>query len=265
MELETNLFVERTIFDGAGTFTSLMTDNHGYVSTSTKPLYGDGVDYTGGDTVNYNDANGVSLTLRPATFPPEQRSGVLTLPAVLALHSHPVHPAPVLRGKFIFNKMACQQLGAPPPGAEEQAPPDSVEAESTNRQRTEEITSAPACAGCHDLINPPGFAFENYDSMGGWRTEDNGIPVDASGSFRLSGGEQFSFANGVELTTQLAASNQVRDCYSLQWARYATGVQLDPEHPVVLDLQSGFRADDDIRGLLLSIATSDLFRYRRGE
>ena len=264
MELETNLFVERTIFDGAGTFTALMTDNHGYVSNETAPLYGDEVTILSGETFSYSDELGITLTLKPAVFPPSQRAGVLTLPSVMALLSHPVHPAPVLRGKFIFNKLACQSLGAPPPGAEEQAPPDTLDAESTNRERTEAVTSPTNCAVCHDMINPPGFAFENYDSMGGWRAEDNGQPIDASGSFYM-GGEQFNFQNAIELASQLANSNQVRNCYSLLWTQYATGTELNTNHPAVAAIQDEFRQNDNIQNLLLSIATSDLFRYRRGE
>ena len=265
MELETNLFVERTIFDGGGTFTDLLTDNHGYLSNDTAPLYGDGIRELNGASISYSDENGVSVTLRPVEFPADQRSGVLTLPSVLALRAHPVHPAPVLRGKFIFNQLGCQSLGAPPPGAEEQAPPDTVDAERTNRERTESVTSSGSCAGCHDLINPPGFAFEHYDAMGGWRSEDNGQPVYAGGEFYLQGGEHFQFQNAIELAQQLASSTQVRDCYSLQWAQYATGSILDTAHPSVMDIQSQFREDDNIQNLLISIATSDLFRYRRGE
>ena len=265
MELETNLFVERTIFDGGGSFTALLTDNHGYLSNETAPLYGDGVIELGGSSVSYSDENGISLTLRPVEFPIDQRAGVLTLPSVLALHAHPVHPAPVLRGQFIFNQLACQYLGSPPPGAEEQAPPDTLDAQATNRERTEAATGSGSCAGCHDVINPPGFAFENFDSMGGWRALDNEQPIDASGSFRLSGGEEFMFTNAIELVHQLAGSTQVRDCYSLRWAQYAVGSTLDPSHPSVADIQAQFRQDDNIQNLLLSIATSDIFRYRRGE
>ncbi|MAA79075.1 MAG: hypothetical protein CL916_07415 [Deltaproteobacteria bacterium] len=264
MELETNLFVERTIFDGGGTFTDLLTDNHGYLSNQTAPLYGNGVVELSGDNITYNDDNGISLNLRPVEFPADQRAGILTLPSVLALRAHPVHPAPVLRGTFIFN-LACQPLGAPPPGAEEQAPPDTLDAQMTNRERIEVATGSGSCATCHDVINPPGFAFEHFDSMGGWRTLDNEQPIDSSGSFRLSDGEEFVFNTAIELAHQLASSTQVRDCYSLHWARYATGSALSPSHPSVADIQAQFREDDNIQNLLISIAKSDIFRYRRGE
>jgi hypothetical protein len=262
MEMETRLFVERTVFDGGGGFTDLLTDNHGYMSDLTAPLYGDGAVELSGETVTVRADYGDSITLYPAEFHAEQRAGVLTLPSVLALLAHPVHPAPILRGKFVLGQLACQSLGAPPPGAEGEAPPDTLEAESTNRERTEAATSAPSCAVCHDAINPPGFAFESYDAMGGWRTTDNGQPVDTSGQLSLIGGESLSFSSASELAAQLAESDRVRDCYTLKWARYATGYPLDWEDEGVSELQSSFRRNDDIQQLLVTIAGSSLFRYR---
>ncbi|MDP6944880.1 MAG: DUF1592 domain-containing protein, partial [Myxococcota bacterium] len=272
LQAEVELFVERTLFDGAGTLGALLTDHHGYMTEQTEPIYGAGTKILPGPTVTrgyaYIAASGAryaELTLYPAEFDPSQRAGIMTHPAVLALGAYAVHPAPVIRGKQVLSRLACQDFGAPPPGAEASVPPDIEEAEGTNRQRTEQATSAAVCAGCHDSINPPGFAFEHYDALGQWRAEDNGSPVDASGEVTLWGGEVLSFDDGVDLAHQLAESDQVRDCYALRWVRYATGGQLEAESPGVAALQSAFRADDDVRDLLVAIVTSDLFRLRRAE
>jgi hypothetical protein len=270
MDAETHLFIERTLFDGAGTFHALLTDNHGYMSDHTAPLYGDGAIILSGPEVSWNYASVAfsmgsegSINLYPVQLPADQRAGLLTLPSVLAVGAYPVHPAPILRGKRILERMACQELGVPLPDAEAAAPPDTAEAISTNRQRTADATSPAACDACHAAINPPGFAFENYDSLGRWRTEDNGLPIDASGTFSLFGGEHFQFTNAVELVGQLAESDQIRNCYVLRWARYATGVHLDSSDPTVVSLQAAFRENDQVKELLISIVTSDLFRYRR--
>jgi hypothetical protein len=156
-------------------------------------------------------------------------------------------------------------LGAPPPNAEAAAPPDSEIADATNRERTEIATSPPECTGCHTTLNPPGFAFEHYDAMGRYRAEDNGLPVDASGSFTVIGGETFTFEDGVELTEQLSTSERVHDCYTLRWARYATGIGFELDEPGLGPLLEGFRSEDKIRELLVNIAMSDLFRYRPAE
>jgi hypothetical protein len=203
-----------------------------------------------------------NLVLYPVELPASERAGLLTPPSVLALGAYAVHPAPILRGKRILERLICQELGAPPPNADAAAPPDTETADATNRERTEVATSPPECAGCHTTLNPPGFAFEGYDAMGRFRTEDNGLPIDASGTFTVVGGETFTFDDGVELAHQLAASERVHDCYSLRWARYATGVHLEMNAPGLDVLQDRFRDDDRVRELLVGIATSDMFRYR---
>ena len=196
-------------------------------------------------------------------LPEEQRAGILTLPSVLALGAYAVHPAPILRGKRILERLACQDLGTPVAGAEASQPPDSEDAEATNRVRTENATEAPVCAACHQTLNPPGFAFENYDAMGRWRTEDNGLPVDASGTVTFAGGEAISFENGVDFAHKLASSPRVHDCYVLRWTRYATGVQFVEGDEGLGALQKSFRQNSNVPDLLVRLATSDLFRYRR--
>ena len=270
MKLETELFVERAVFDRAGTFTALMTDHHGYLSDATAPIYGEGVQRVDGpevtrkiDLVVASIGRRKPLTLYPASFPPEERAGVLTLPSVLALGAYAVQPGPIPRGVRVLERLACMHLGTPVQGAETALPPDILTAENTNRERTAAATRPGTCNTCHRTINPPGFAFEHYDAIGRWRSHDNGQPVDASGSLALAGGERITFTDGVDFARQLAASDRVRDCYVLHWTRYALGERLDAAATGLDALQAGFRADDSIKTLLVSIAGSDLFRRRR--
>jgi hypothetical protein len=270
MEAETALFVERVIFDGPGTLAALFTDNQGYMSDHTAPIYGESAQRLEGPEIDWDYGIVVfsmgstsNLTLYPASFPADQRAGILTLPSVLALGAYAVHPAPILRGKRILERIACQEFGSPPPGAEAEVPPDTQDVSATNRKRTEEATAAPACAGCHAALNPPGFAFENYDAMGVWRDEDNGLPVDASGTFALWSGETLDFEDGVDLAHQLSTSERVRDCYVVRWARAATGLHLAEDDVGLESLKEAFQGDDNIKELLVQIAGSDLFRTRR--
>ena len=269
LKIETELFVERTVFDGAGTFTALMTDHHGYMSDATAPIYGENAKRAEGpevtrtiDLVVASIGRRKPLTLYPARFPPGERAGVLTLPSVLALGAYAVQPGPILRGVRVLERLACMHLGTPVQGAETALPPDTLTAESTNRERTAAATRPGACNTCHRTINPPGFAFEHYDAIGGWRSHDNGHAVDASGSLALAGGERIAFADGVDFARQLATSGRVRDCYVLHWTRYALGERLDAAAPGLDALQAGFRADDSVKTLLVSIAGSGLFRRR---
>ena len=270
--LEAGLFVERAVFDGDGTFTALMTDHHGYLSDATAPIHGEGaVRDPGGapvtrpiEFVAISIGRKDSLTLYPATFPPAERAGVLTLPAVLAVGAYAVQPGPILRGVRVLERIACMHLGTPIQGAETALPPDTLAVESTNRERTATATDRPACASCHRRINPPGFAFEHYDALGAWRAEDNGQPVDASGTLALPGGETLTFTDGVDFARQLGASRRVRDCYALHWTRYALGDRIASSEPALEPIRRRFRDDDSIKDLLVSIATSDLFRFGAG-
>ena len=268
LKLETELFVEQTVFDGDGTFTALLTDHRGYLSDATAPIYGAGVTRLDErpevtrqiEFIAASIGRKAPLTLYPAEFPRDQRAGVLTHPSVLAVGAYAVQPGPILRGVHVLERIACMELGTPIQGAETALPPDSLAVDSTNRERTAAATAPPSCASCHRRINPPGFAFEHYDALGAWRARDNGQPVDASGSLTLPGGETLTFTDGIDFVHQLAASDRARDCYALHWTRYALGARIEGATPELAAIQRRFREDDSIEELLVSIAGSDLFR-----
>ena len=126
-------------------------------------------------------------TQQPKRFdlpPDSHRGGVLSMAAVLAVSSYPQRTSPVLRGKWILEAI----LGAPPPPPPPNVPElkDNHEgaAPKTLRERLEQHRQDPVCAGCHNRIDPLGFALENYDVLGRWRTEDSGKPIDAKGNCR---------------------------------------------------------------------------------
>src|SRR5262249_17829345 len=98
-----------------------------------------------------------------------------------AVSSYPERTSPVLRGKWILETL----LGTPPPPPPNDVPPlkekHAGEAPQTVRERLEEHRRDAVCAGCHNRIDPLGFALENYDVLGRWRPEDNGKPIDNRG------------------------------------------------------------------------------------
>jgi hypothetical protein len=127
--------------------------------------------------------------------PGSERGGLLRQGSVLTVTSYATRTSPTIRGKWILENI----LGTPPP-----PPPGNVPAlkEKTIsetlpvRQRLAEHRANVACASCHDLIDPPGFALENYDAIGRWRTLEDGLPVDASGG--LPDGAQFTGVDALE-------------------------------------------------------------------
>ena len=119
---------------------------------------------------------------RRVTLPDrEQRGGLLGHGGLLALTSYPTRTSPVLRGKWLLDTI----LGAPPPSPPADVPalPERGEGGRTTsvRERLERHRQAPACATCHASIDPPGFALEQFDGLGAWRSTDEfGNPIDAT-------------------------------------------------------------------------------------
>jgi mono/diheme cytochrome c family protein len=124
----------------------------------------------------------------------DHRRGLLGHGSILTVTSYSTRTSPVLRGKWLLENI----LGAPPP-----PPPPNVpdldlarsaggDVPRSVRQRLEEHRKSPGCAGCHAVMDPLGFALENFDGVGKWRTRDDNQPIDASG--RLLDGTRF---NGV--------------------------------------------------------------------
>jgi hypothetical protein len=126
---------------------------------------------------------------RRVTLPDtNQRGGLLAQGALLATTSYPDRTSPILRGKFLLNNLFGLPTPPPPPGVDTNLPPAKPGAPPASiRERLAQHRTNPSCASCHAVIDPLGFALENFDVIGGWRTVDeSGRPVDASGT-TLSG------------------------------------------------------------------------------
>jgi hypothetical protein len=129
---------------------------------------------------------------RKVTLPDNRRAGLLGQGSILLVTSEPNRTSPVKRGKWLLENL----LGAPPP-----PPPPNVPAlkesgeggkPTTVRERMEQHRKNPVCASCHAQMDPIGFALENFDAIGRWRTEDAAAhtPIDASGT--LLDGSRFN-------------------------------------------------------------------------
>src|SRR4029453_11702319 len=108
------------------------------------------------------------------------RGGLLRQGSILMVTSYPTRTSPVIRGKWILDNL----LGVPPPPPPANGPAlenaKTVIKKLPMRERLAEHRANAACAGCHRLMDPIGFALENYDAVGRWRTIDAGVPIDAS-------------------------------------------------------------------------------------
>lgn len=189
-------------------------------------------------------------------------SGILTLPALLAITGKPGESSPIYRGRFVREALLCQQLPAPPADI---PPAPEVSADSSTRERANQHQANPACSGCHQLLDPIGFAFENYDTLGRYRTTDGGKPVDASGNLIGTRDIDGPFNGVVELGAKLASSAEVEECVTRQWFRFAIErFEQDFDGCSVKSVLDAFQAaGQDLNALPKAIVETDAFLYRR--
>jgi mono/diheme cytochrome c family protein len=130
---------------------------------------------------HYGIPNIYGSQFRRVTLTSEDRRGLLGQGSILTVTSYPNRTSPVQRGKWILTNL----LGIPPT-----PPPPNVPALKENgdgkplslRERMEQHRADPVCAGCHKVMDPIGFALENFDAVGQWRAMDDGSPIDPSGT-----------------------------------------------------------------------------------
>ncbi|WP_438044408.1 DUF1592 domain-containing protein [Sorangium sp. So ce128] len=246
---ETPAFVEHVLWSGDHKLSSLLTLPVGFATESVAELYG--VTVPPGST-----------TPQLVELPPDQRAGVLTQPAFLAVHAHPDQTSPVLRGKAIRAKFMCQD--PPPPPDDVDLTPPTGEEGVTARERFNQHASNARCAGCHQLMDPIGFAFENFDAVGAYRTEEGGQVIDVSGEMVLSDDMDGPFVGVRQLAEKLAGSVQVRECLATQWFRYTAGRFENIDDECSLDgLRAGFHGSEgDLVELIVATTQTDAFQYR---
>jgi hypothetical protein len=124
------------------------------------------------------------------------RGGLLRQGSILTVTSYGNRTSPVIRGKWVLANILG--MAPPPPPNDVPALKDAVgvEKKTSMRERTAQHRADPVCAGCHNLMDPIGFAMENYDAVGRWRTHEGGQPVDASGA--LPDGKTFDGITGLQ-------------------------------------------------------------------
>ena len=190
--------------------TTLLDANFTYLNEELAKFYG--IHGVTGDQFRY-----VSLEGTP-------RGGLLTHASVLTVTSNPTRTSPVKRGKWILDNL----LNTPPPPA----PPDVPELEKsklvgTLRERMEQHRKNPACAACHNMMDPLGFALENFDAVGLWRTRDGRDEVNAAGKF--PGRDRVQWRRGSETIAFDAAKGPVRSLFE----RKVADLRHRPRHGVL--------------------------------
>jgi hypothetical protein len=124
------------------------------------------------------------------------RGGLLRQGSILTVTSYADRTSPVIRGKWILGNLMGVAPPPPPNGVPKLPEVHGVEQAVSMRERMAQHRADPVCAGCHKLMDPAGFAMENYDAVGRWRTHETGKPIDASGG--LPDGSTFTGVDGLQ-------------------------------------------------------------------
>lgn len=246
MRAEVKLLVDDFVFRRDADIRGIFGTRSTFVNEELAMLYG--VDAPGASPIAF-----VPVEL-PESGP---RAGMLTLGAFLMMNAHETEPSPTRRGKYVRERVLCQTVTPPPDDVDTNIPDEAGEAQ-TLRERLEQHANNPACSGCHSFVDPPGFLFESFDSIGVFRTVDkDGYPIDSAGNL-----DGVALSGATELGPLLAEDPRVGQCVVKQLFRHAQGrLETETEADIITDLDDRF-ADDGyrFRQLLLTLVTHEGFR-----
>ena len=193
----------------------------------------------------------------PYTFPDTSpRMGILTHISFLAVHAHPARSSATLRGKALRELFLCQKVPPPPPNVDFSALEDPTSPFRTARDRVNFHLQNPVCAGCHKITDPMGLALENFDGGGQFRTSEQGVSIDASGT--LDGA---NFKDIAGLSQALHDHPQVPRCLVRRIYSYGTGGPLTNDSNDQVEALTKVFASNGYRvpELMRAIALSDAF------
>lgn len=233
-----------------------------YVFFNDRPL----TEFLDGDYVVVNDALAFFYGIpdvkgkefRRVEVDPDLRGGVYTMGAVLTLTSNPNRTSPTKRGKWILEQVLGTPPPPPPPGAD-QLPGAKDQAPKSIREQLELHRKNPDCASCHALLDPLGFALENFDGVGVHRYSEDSVPIDASGE--LIDGTKFKGLK--ELKKALGSrKDQFTRAFAEKLLTYALGRGMKLADNCIIDDVADAAIKNEYRPktMIHAIVQSDAFR-----
>jgi hypothetical protein len=205
----------------------------------------------------------------PAQLNANERAGILTHAGVLAAQAHENRTSFILRGKLAIEALTCIKLMNPPPGVD--ISENGIDPKLTARERSAKHRNNPSCSVCHASFDPLGFAFEEYDATGKFRTKEaSGAAVDTSGEIAGTATLDGTVTNALDVVKKLGASAEVRSCVARQFMRFALARDFDPEDTMSSDAASLAEVQKAVNAgggkfsdLILAVARSDAFRMEK--
>ena len=201
---------------------------------------------------------------RKVQYPTDRRRGILGHGSILTLTSHAGRTSPVLRGKWVMEVL----MGSPPPPP----PPNVPELEETEgaedgrfltvREQLEMHRANPACSSCHNVIDPIGLAFENFDVDGSWRNRDRGNPIDASSE--LYDGTPINSVGDLREAI-LKRPEVFYRIFTENMMAYALGRRVEHyDQPAIREIvRQAAKEDYRLSAFVRGVVTTPAFRYQR--
>ncbi|MEZ0315029.1 MAG: DUF1592 domain-containing protein [Myxococcota bacterium] len=213
---ETRAFIEDTLVTSAGTVETLYASTHSFLNATLAAFYG--VPGIAGDD------------LRRVSLPSRERRGLLTQASIFTAHAKELGYSVVQVGRFVRERVLCQELPPPPDDADTTLPAPPAGTRWSYREQFEAHAKEPICKGCHAFLDPPGYAFLPYDPVGRYRERDeHGEPFDTKGELIELDGGSAPFADAADFTTLIAGSNAAKDCFATMFHQWAYGRALARE------------------------------------
>jgi len=243
--------VDAALWGGGDTIKALLSGSDAYVDGNIASIFG---------------VTGVTgAQMQKVTANPAQRAGILTHPVIMSVFATETASHPIKRGVFFWDKFLCNPLPNPPPDVPAFVPPPPGQ---SLRADFEIMTSMGSCPACHSRINPVGFLFEHYDSMGYYvNTDSNGQPVNSATTVFGTGEATIDVAttDAVQFAAHLAADDsKVASCMVNQVYRYAMHRhEFDGDAMSLASLTAGFNSSGrNVKTLLANLTQTEAFLNR---
>ena len=243
MQEETLRLIEDVVWTRDADAREILSADYTFVDADLALLYGAAAPPGGG----------FARVMLPAE---QKRAGMLGQASFLARGAHDKETSPTRRGNFVREAILCDPIPPPPPTVNPVLPDDGTP--KTVKQKLLQHMNDPSCANCHGLMDPIGFALENFDPIGQYRTTDLGFPIDPTAQTDDLG----AFASAPELAALLTKDQRTSDCMVEKLYRQSMGhLETTGEQPAVDDLRKAFAGKGhSIQSLLVELSASRAFR-----
>jgi len=249
---ESTALVRRVVYDDPGDYRRLFTSTDTYVDATLAMHYG------------LTPPSGTAFTW--VNYGASGRKGILSHGSLLSNGVKQLDTSPTLRGKWIRNRLFCQEVPAPPPNVVADVPPPQQGGAVCKKDRYAIHDSVASCAACHRAMDPLGFGLEQYDRTGAFRSVEATHPeCTIEGKGELDGVGQFTGPSG--LADVMVSSGALEECTVKQLFRFANGRrEREEDDGLIATLTAQFDAKGRrFDALLVDYVAHDTFKHRRLE